>query len=96
LPTSCNFAAIPVFAQLLEGNALQLLGLLGAPQRDGVLLLVHLHACLTGFDAGFGQRHVGVVAEGEPAIASAEPIPQGPGGAIAGLLAQIQTVTIAK
>ena len=56
--------AIPVLAQLLKGDSLQLLGLHGASQHDGVLLIFHLYACLPRFDASLGQRHVGIVAEG--------------------------------
>ncbi|MEJ0005984.1 MAG: hypothetical protein WDM77_06240 [Steroidobacteraceae bacterium] len=73
-----------------------LLGLHGAPQCDGVPLLVDLHASLPRFDTSLGQRHVGIVAEGDPPIAPAESIPQRPGGTIASLLAQVQAITVSE
>ena len=82
--------------QSLRSRSLTLHGLHGASQCDGVPLLVDRHASLPRFDTSLGQRHVGLVAEGDPPLAPAESIPQRPRGTIASLFAQVQTITVSE
>ena len=62
----------------------------------GVLLFVEQHARLPRLDAGHGERHVGEVAERQPALLADVSIPENPGSVVAGLFAQVQPVAITQ
>jgi len=64
--------------------------------KQRIALLVEHRALLTRLDASVGQAHVRIIAERHPPSTPSESIAERPGRAVASLLSEIQTPTVAQ
>lgn len=88
-----DLVLVPLLAQLAKRAAV---ALRGAAHGQGVQLLIEQYARLPCLYARLGERHIGVVPQGQPMLAAAEVATQRPGGAVAAPLAQVQPIAIAE